>query len=139
MLLYKNGHEVTYKIFLVPNFNSAGFFSSVGHNLSLYNVPKTQVWPLPSEKHKNHINPPSKPHGVSVKIPHHRGFSKSITHPHGRWIRVGFPWGLGMEEIVFIKGCPLNPLHRVWTCSQAFWEAIHGGQKIVSEKIFGQS
>ena len=40
MLNLKNGHEVSYKTFLVPNFGFAGFFLSFGHNPSLYDVPK---------------------------------------------------------------------------------------------------
>ena len=35
-----NGHEVSYKTFLEPNFSFAGFFSSFRHNPSLYHVPK---------------------------------------------------------------------------------------------------
>ena len=46
---------------------------------------------------KNHVKPPPKPHGVSVKIPHPRGFFKVNSPP---------PWGMGV-------GTPWGP-HGVW-------------------------
>ena len=41
---------------------------------------------------KNHVKPPPKPHGVSVKIPHPRGFFK-VNSPPPWGMGVGTPWG----------------------------------------------